>query len=188
MVPVTPRLTYENRKRIKYLLVAGFSVPEIAREIGVHHDTIYQELKRCGSAAQYDPDAAETQAAQGRKRQNNLPAEGTIFSEDADLARLVSALILDDGMNVQQVIRWLQQERPERFKRLPKSRNTIFAAIDSGLIPGVTRDTLKTRTVRLFSGDLVHIPQWVIRQLELCDGDEFSIELRGAAIILKKKD
>ena len=91
-------------------------------------------------------------------------------------------------MKVQQVIRWLQQERPERFKRLPKSRNTIFAAIDSGLIPGVTRDTLKTRTVRLFSGDLVHIPQWVIRQLELCDGDEFSIELRGAAIILKKKD
>lgn len=188
MVPATPRLTYENRKRIKYLLDAGFSVPEIAREIGVHHDTIYQELKRCGSAAQYDPDAAEAQAAQGRKRQNNLPAEGTIFSEDADLARLVSALILDDGMNVQQVIRWLQQERPERFKRLPKSRNTIFAAIDSGLIPGVTRDTLKTRTVRLFSGDLVHIPQWVIRQLELCDGDEFSIELRGAAIILKKKD
>lgn len=170
------------------MLDAGFSVPEIAREIGVHHDTIYQELKRCGSAAQYDPDAAEAQASQGRKRQNNLPVEGAIFSEDADLARLVSVLILDDGMNVQQVVRWLQQERPERFKRLPKSRNTIFAAIDNGLIPGVTRDTLKTRTVRLFSGDLIHIPQWVIRQLELCDGDEFSIELRGAAIILKKKD
>ena len=59
-------------------------------------------------------------------------------------------LILEDGLNVQQVIRWLQEERPERFQRLPKSRNTVFAAIDHGLIPGVTRDTLKTKTVRLF--------------------------------------
>ena len=50
-----PRLTYENRLRIKELLDMGLSVPDIAREIGVHHETIYQELKRC-EPGQYDPE------------------------------------------------------------------------------------------------------------------------------------
>lgn len=179
-------MTYENRLRIKELLDMGFTAPEIAREIGVHHDTIYQELKRCGSVAQYDADLAQAQAAQKRKKQNNFPPDRKMF-EDAVLAQSVADLILSDGLNIQQVVDRLQAENAGRFKRLPKTRNTIFAAIDDGLIPGVTRETLKTRTIRLFSGDLVHIPQWVIRQLELRDGDEFSIELRGSEIILKKK-
>lgn len=178
-------MTYENRHRIKELLDAGFSAPEIAHEIGVHHDTIYQELKRCGGATQYDPDAAETQAAQKRKKQNNFAPDRQIF-EDAELAQRVSDLILEDGLNIQQVIDWLQTEDAGCFKRLPKSRNTIFAAIDGGLIPGVTRETLKTRTVKLFSGDLVHIPQWVIHELDLHDGDVFAIEVTKQSIILEK--
>lgn len=163
----------------------GLSVPEIAREIGVHHDTIYQELKRCGDATHYDPDAAEAHAAQKRKRQNNFAPDRQIF-EDTELSQRVSDLILEEGLNIQQVIDWLQAEDVGHFRRLPKSRNTIFAAIDSGLIPGVSRETLKTRTVKLFSGDLVHIPQWVIRELGLRDGDVFTIEVTEQSIILKK--
>lgn len=179
-------MTYKNRLRIKELLDMGLSAPQIAREVGVHHDTIYQELKRCGDAAHYDPDAAEAQAAQKRKRQNNFAPDGQLF-EDAELSQRVSDLILEDGLNIQQVIDWLQAEDTGRFKRLPKSRNTIFAAIDSGLIPGVTRESLKTRTVKLFSGDLVHIPQWVIRELGLQDGDVFTIEVTEQSITLKRR-
>lgn len=178
-------MTYENRLRIKELLDMGLSVPDIAREIGVHHETIYQELKRC-EPGQYDPESAQTDAGAKSKRQNNFPSDGQMF-ENRALAKCVADLILEDGLNVQQVIRWLQEERPERFQRLPKSRNTVFAAIDHGLIPGVTRDTLKTKTVRLFSSDLIHIPRWVIRQLNLHDGDEFCIEVNIESIILKKK-
>lgn len=162
----------------------GLSVPEIAREIGVHHNTIYQELKRCGGASQYDPDVAQTDAEEKRKNQNNFPPDRQIF-EDTELSQRVSDLILEEGLNIQQVIDWLQAEDAGRFQRLPKSRNTIFAAIDSGLIPGVSRETLKTRTVKLFSGDLVHIPQWVIRELGLHDGDVFTIEVTEQSIILK---
>ena len=186
-----PRLTYENRERIKSLLNAGLSVPGIAQDIGVCPDTVYKEIARCGVSGQYDPAEAQAMADAARKRQNNLPKKGALFAEDTELARLVSELIRNEGMNVQQVVEWLQNESPERFARLPKSRNTIFAAIDSGLIPGVTRDTLKTRTVRLYCEDLLHLPQWVIRELDLHTGDEFSIEVktaaRGPAIILKMK-
>lgn len=178
-------MKYENRRRIRELLDAGFSVPEIAHEIGVHHDTIYKELDRCGTAAQYDPDAAEAQATENRKKQNNFPKKAKMF-EDAALAQCVSDLILEDGLNIQQVVDRLQAEDAGHFKRLPKSRNTIFAAIDGGLIPGVTRETLKTRTVKLFSGDLVHIPQWVIRELGLHDGDELALAVTEESIILKK--
>ena len=164
----------------------GLSAPNIAREIGVHHDTIYQELKRC-KPGQYDPESAQADAVKKSKGQNNFPSDGQMF-EDQALAKCVADLILEDGLNVQQVIRWLQEDMSERFQRLPKSRNTIFAAIDHGLIPGVTRDTLKTKTVRLFSRDLIHIPRWVIRQLDLHDGDEFCIEVNRESIILKKKN
>lgn len=178
-------MTYENRRRIKELLDMGFSVPEIAKKIGVHHDTIYKELDRCGGASQYDPDMAQTDAEKKRKNQNNFPSDRQIF-KDAELSQRVSDLILEEGLNIQQVIDWLQTEDAGRFRRLPKSRNTIFAAIDGGLIPGVTRETLKTRTVKLFSGDLVHIPQWVIRELGLHDGDELALAVTEESIILKK--
>ena len=178
------RLTYENRIRIRELLDVGLSAPEIAREIGVHHSSVYDELKRGGGASSYDQERAQKITQRNREKQNNLPLVAEIF-EDQSLAKYVSALMLDDGLNAQQVVRWLQNEEPGRFQRVPKSHNTILAAIDRGLIPGVTRDTLKTKTVRLYSGDLLHVPQWVIRELGLCDGDELSIEVSGDTIILR---
>lgn len=179
------RLTYDNRVQIRQLLDLGISAVDIAKELGVHHSSIYSELKRGGGASSYDPERAQQIAEQNRKKQNNFPIEEHMF-DDHELARCVSGLILEDGLNIQQVVHWLETEGRDRFRRVPRSRATVAAAIDRGEIPGVTRETLRTKVVRLYSGDLLHIPQWVIEELGLCDGDEFSIEVNEREIILKK--
>lgn len=43
------RLRYEDRKTIEKMFKAGNSVVVIAKELGVHRDTIYKELTRSGT-------------------------------------------------------------------------------------------------------------------------------------------
>lgn len=160
-------------------------MPKIAGDVGVHHDTIYKELRRCGAAERYDPDTAQADADKKRKNQNNFPPDSQIFG-DAALAQRVSDLILKDGLNVQQVIESLQEEDSGSFRRLPKSKNTIFSAIDNGLIPGVTREALKPKTVKILSDNLLHIPQWAMQELGLRGGDVFSITVTERGIVLEK--
>ena len=42
-------MRYEDRQTIEKMLKAGDSVVVIARELGVHRDTIYKELTRSGT-------------------------------------------------------------------------------------------------------------------------------------------
>lgn len=43
------RLRYEDRQTIEKMLKTGNSVVVIAKELGVHRDTIYKELTRSGT-------------------------------------------------------------------------------------------------------------------------------------------
>lgn len=187
------RLTHKDRRRIRALLDTNCSPSDIAVQVKCNTQTIYDEVKRGGGTRaghwqEYDPEKAQCYAEKKRKKLGkNLPAKNPIFNDEA-LARYISELILREGLNVQQVIRRLEEAPPPQFSRLPKSRNTIFAAIDAGLIPDVTRETLQTKTVRIFSNDQLHIPQWVIKRLSLQNGDCFSIDVTENTIVLTKTE
>ncbi len=43
------RLHYEDRQTIEAMSKQGSSVKDIAAALGTHRDTIYRELKRCGT-------------------------------------------------------------------------------------------------------------------------------------------
>ncbi len=187
------RLTHKDRMRIRTLLDTNCSLSDIAAQVKCNTQTIYDEVKRGGGTRagrwqEYDPEKAQCYAEKNRKESGkNLPAKDPIFNDEA-LAQYISELILQEGLNVQQVIRCLEENPPSRFARLPKSRNTIFAAIDAGLIPGVTRETLQTKTVQIYCNDIIHIPQWVIRRLSLQNGDCFSIDVTENTIVLTKAE
>ena len=54
------RLLFADRQMIEKFSKEGKKIPEIAKEIGVHRDTIYKELKRCDLALdKYDADLAQ---------------------------------------------------------------------------------------------------------------------------------
>lgn len=184
-------LHYKNRLRIRELLNAGLSPPEIARQIGVHHSTIYSELVRGGGKpeskwAEYDPELSQQISKRNAKKKNNFPEKKSVFAENRSLAEAVSDLVLSDGKSIQQVIAWLKEQPPDRFGPVP-SRNTLINAVEKGLIPGVTREDLRIRAVTLFSGDLLHIPAWVVKKTGLRDGDVFSISVTEDEIVLKWK-
>lgn len=43
------RLRYEDRRTIERMLKAGDKIEAIAAALGVHRDTIYKEIARCGA-------------------------------------------------------------------------------------------------------------------------------------------
>lgn len=54
------RISFEDRQTIERLLKTNTSIATIAKEIGVHRDTIYKELKRCNATPiTYSADLAQ---------------------------------------------------------------------------------------------------------------------------------
>lgn len=53
-------ISYADRQLIEMYLSAGMRVSEIAKKIGVHRNTIYRELTRCGmNKENYNADKAQ---------------------------------------------------------------------------------------------------------------------------------
>lgn len=66
------------------------------------------------------------------------------------------------------------------------TKTTVYAAIDAGIIPGVSRESLHSKEVNVFSGGTVIIPKWIREKMSLEDGSTLSVELDGNKIILTK--
>ena len=71
---------------------------------------------------------------------------------------------------------------------MPLSVNTIYSAIDNGLIPGVTRNSLHPTKAKMFSNGMVCIPKWIREEFGFHDGDSFSVEVQKDGAILFRKD
>ncbi len=180
------RLTYQDRLRIRELTSMRLSAPEIARDIGCSDQAVYNEWMRGGGKDAYDPDLAQRQIEQNRPRRGKITRDDRIFLVDRDAADLVSRMILEEGLNVKQVCEWLHREGPGGFHRLPNSPNTIWKAIDDGLIPGVSRETFRRRTVVVAAGNTIHLPAWVISSLDLKHGDTLTIQVTGDKVVLQR--
>lgn len=65
------------------------------------------------------------------------------------------------------------------FSDVPLSRNTIYNAIDNGLIPGVTRDSLHSKETTVFNGGNIILAKWLRDELDIKDGDTLHFEISG---------
>ena len=160
-------LSYEQRLRIKELLDKGTKKVDIARVLGIHNATIYREIDRGSINGIYDPGHAEEQY-RGHLSEKGRPA---ICSISPELAQHIARLILE-----------------EKWSTAPKARATIYSAIDDGLIPGVTRESLNSYVTTMFSDGQIHIAKWVRNALDLNDGDELLFEVVDNKIIFTKAE
>lgn len=174
------QLTYMQRKELKRLLDIGCSKADIAEKLGVHIATIYRELTRGDVDGGYDPDYAE-----GAYREM-IAARGSksIIDWNPNLREAIANFILKDKLSVEQVVDRLQQSK--EFETYPTTKQTLYSAIDKGLIPGVTRDSLKSDTTVVFSDGLIHVAKWIRDEIGLEDGDQLKAEVKGNRIIYKK--
>lgn len=173
-------LTYGQRVKIRELLESGCKRTDVAAQLGVHNATIYREIIRGTVNGEYNPDYAEERHQALWKNKGSAP----IVSGDTELACAIAKLILEDKLSISQVLERLQTEGA--FKVFPQSRITLYRAIDKGLIPGVTRDSLKPDTTTVFHDGQIHIAKWARETLDIHDGDTLSFEIDNGKIIFSK--
>ena len=174
-------LSYENRMLIKQMIESGSCKKDIAIKLGVSLATVYRELKRSGDSKKYDPEIVQQSyekmiRSKGRKNKLELNPE---------LAEYISKLVLEKNLSPSQIIDRL---RIEKYTECHLSRNTIYAAIDKGLIPNVTRETLllKRKKTHMFSNGLINIPKWICEELDIQDNETLDIDVLNETIIIKK--
>ena len=131
------QLKRTDRIKIEALLKAGLSVIEIAKQIGVHRSTIYNEIKR-GQYMHRNSDYTEEQRYSSdlaqRKCEENLKARGTQLKigNDLDYANYIESRIADDNYSPAAVLGELQaQGREEEFKTRI-CITTLYSYIDKG--------------------------------------------------------
>lgn len=176
------QLSHYQKLYMKEMLEKGFSKITIAEKLHVSKGTIYNELKRGTVNGVYDPDYSE-------KRRQKLVQRGTAISKDETLARYISYLILEKHMSPQTITMHFK-EGNHGFDKYPSSPQTIYNAIEEGLIPGVTKEVLKgkihTEIMTVHSGAIT-IPQNIREELNIKDGDKYQFECRkNGSIVLRK--
>lgn len=175
-------LTTEQRNTIKEMLESGYKKTDIAKSLGVHNATVYREIDRGSKDGNYNP----TYSEQRYRSELNKKGSESIFSADSELAKYVAKLILEDRMSPAQIITHLHSSLP--FETLPKSKNTIYNAIDAELIPNVTRKDLCSDTTTVYNDGTIHLSKWVRESLIINDGDELSFEVIDNKIIFSKPE
>lgn len=178
---VYSHLSIEKRRQLSNLLKVGKSVKEISLELELHISTIYREIERGKNPItnEYDPDYSENEYRDMLGNKGKTPC----LEDDKKMADKISAFILNEGLSPEQAINKLQQEG---YSQVP-TKTTVYAAIDRGLIPGVTRETLQSKITSVFSDGMVRLPKWVREELDINDGDNLSILLEDGKIILGKE-
>ena len=174
-------LSYKQRVQIKEMIDAGVKKVEIARALGVHNATIYREIIRGTVDGVYDPGLAEDQY------RDHLSDKGpqAICAISPELSERIAGLILNEKLSPGRIIEVLQGEE-EKWETIPKAKTTIYKAIDDGLIPGVTRESLNSYITTMFSDGQIHIAKWVRNELDLNDGDELTFEVVDGKLVFTK--
>ena len=176
-------LSYDNRLLLKQMLDNKCSVKEIAEKLGVHTATVYREIKRFENASQYNPEIAQYVYSKELKTKGRKPK----LELDKALAQYISQLILEESLSPVEIINRL---RAEKYQNFPLSKTTLYAAIDRGLIPSVTRETLllKRKRTHMFSNGLIKIPKWICEELDLRDDEDLDIDIADGRIIINKSE
>ncbi len=173
-------MTLEQRKLIRKMLDEGQSKSSIARAVGANRATIYREIERGTVQGTYDPEYAQ------RAYRSQLAQKGArpMLASDPELAQYIAHLILEERLSLTRVRARLRET--SQFETVPRSRMTLYAAIDRGLIPGVTRDSLNANMVTVSAGGQVRLAQWVRNQLGIREGGFLQFQVAGEWVRFRK--
>lgn len=174
-------LTYERRLAIKQMLDAGISVSKIAEKLECHRATIYNEINRGMSEEGYSPEKSESEV---RSRDKNR-GRRRVLEDNPELARYISDCILTKGMSPERIVDEIKSDI--RFLGNTVSVKTIYNAIDANIIPDVSKESLNTKKVTMFSDGHIIIPKWIREKYGFNDGDKFDIEVNDDRTIKIKK-
>jgi IS30 family transposase len=147
-------------------------VETIANTLGFHRSAIYREIKRGKVNGVYCPESSEERY---QEHLRNCGKEA-IISANPKLAQAISDYILKYHLSPKKIINALK-ERADEFPELPETHNTIYNAIDSGLIPGVTRDSLRSEETTVYNNGNVFLATWLREELGIKDGDTLHFEV-----------
>ena len=173
-------LTLEERRLIKTLLDSGKKGYQIAEILGRNNSSIYYEIRRGTQNGEYDP---EYSYALYRKALSEKGV-GPILSKNRKLASYIAERILEDELSPEQIADLLQSQNDPELP--PVNKNTIYSAIDKGLIPGVTRETLNHDVTKIYSRGCIMLPSWVRQKYGYMDGTMLRIvDLGNGEILLK---
>lgn len=162
----------QQRLKLKEMLDSGCSILEVANALEVHRSAVYRELERGGWEGGYDPYYAQS-LYEGRLKKKGRPE---CKLSNKDLAEYISGLILMEHLSPEKIVDLLAKD-DKGFPDVPQSPNTIYNAIDRGLIPNVTRESLLSKSCTVFSGGQICIPKWVLDKLKIEDGNTLQIEV-----------
>ena len=175
-------LSREQRQVIADSLAIGKLAKDIAVTLSLHISTVYREIERGKNpdTNKYEPEFSES------KYQSNLADKGKSprLEENKEMAAVISELILKEGLSPEQAILRLKEDG---YTEVP-TKTTIYTAIDRGLIPNVTRESLYTRNATVFSDGMIHLPKWVREKLSINDGDNLLVEVDDDKVILRKEN
>ena len=168
----------EKRQQLSLCLEKGFKKSDIAKLLGVSDSSIYREIRRGTINGKYSAQFAQD------KYNEILMSKGktSFFDKTNEIAIMVSNWILNENLSPKSIIIRLR----ELGYDFPNSVNTIYSAIDKGLIPNVSRKDLCRSSTKVFSNGLIQIPKWIRDELNLNDGDQVGIKLVGNSIIIDK--
>ncbi len=142
-----PRLTWNDKLTIEKMLKQGYKAPAIARKLGVHHSTIYDEIKRGAveildselrPITVYAPEMSEAKVQEG-KRNREKPLK---IGNDHALASWLVEMIGDKGYSPSAACSLLGKT-PETTFSVTLTRQTVYKYIDQGYLWPLTNKSLR---------------------------------------------
>ena len=174
-------LTYEQRQKIEDMLRKDIPKRCMAEELGVHVATVYREIERGTNGGRYNPDYAE-RMYQAKLAEKGAPAK---IEENPELAQYIADLILKQKMSPEKIAEEIKKN--EKVLGVSITKQTIYHNIEMGIVPGVTKDTLRTDSSTIFGDGQICIPKWVREKLELRDGDVLDLRVTEDGEIVYKR-
>ncbi len=175
-------LSYEQRCRLKNMLESKTPVQTIADTLGFHRSAIYREIKRGTVDGVYSPEDSEN------RYQENLSHSGkeAKLSINPELAQIIADYILKDKLSPKKIAAELQK-RSGDIPNAAITHNTIYNAIDNGLIPGVTRENLRSDETSVYNNGNIFLAKWLREELDIKDGDILHFEVTADKKIIFSK-
>lgn len=177
-----PRLTWNDKLTIEKMLKQGYSKPQIARYLGVHHSTIYDEVKR-GQIEVLNSDlttrvvySPETSAYRHELAMKNKEQPLKIGHDHA-LAQWLVDVIGEQGFSPAAACA-LMGKTPDTTFSVTLCRQTVYKYIEKGYLWPLTNKQLRYKGKK-------RRPYNRVRAARVSRGD--SIERRPEAVNLRKE-
>ena len=172
------RISLDERMEIARMNQEGYSIRKIALRLGRSPTAIHRELQLHSANGSYDPQYAHEQFLQAQHNKGR----GSKISSKSDLMNDIRDLLLS-GKSPAQVCAILEH----RSGVDTVSVNTIYRAIRAGEIPDVNMETIRPKTIKMFSNGCLIVPQHIRENLGLLDGDSFTLEVTDTMDLVFRK-